>query len=348
MCKSRIESIGLYLPERRVSTAELIGRMEKKPDFDLEQITGIAERRVRSAEEDSFALARKAAEDCLKHSSIRAEDLEIVIFTSITRFRDGLTVHFEPTMSLQLKQALGASAAQNFDVSNACAGMLTGVYLLDNMIRAGVVKNGMVVSGECITPIAETAVREIRDPIDDQFASLTVGDSGAACILDNRGSAVEGIELIDFATAADRSMLCFGKPSDRGPGVAMYTKTREMHRNIKYLPYFLENLYQRNGQQLCPEAYDFIIAHQVSVGTIICYLQVLQAHYQTEEMPPALFSVHDCGNTSTTTHWVALYRALQEGKVPAGARVLFIGVASGINVGCMSARLGTLEVSHER
>jgi 3-oxoacyl-[acyl-carrier-protein] synthase-3 len=34
-----------------------------------------------------------------------------------------------------------------FDVSNACAGMLTGVTILNNWIRQGIVERGLVVSG---------------------------------------------------------------------------------------------------------------------------------------------------------------------------------------------------------
>ena len=344
MCKARIESLGLYLPSRRQTTSALVGQMEKQPEFDLEQITGIQERRVRAEDEDSYSLSLRAARDCLSHSAIRAEDLDVIIFTSITRFKDGLTFQFEPAISMHLKSQLGAVKAMSFDISNACAGMCTGVYILDNMIRAGMVKNGMIVSGECLTPGAQTAVREIKDPIDDQFATLTVGDSGAACILDDRGTEEEGIHFIDLMTAADLATLCFGMPSSQNPGIAMYTKTKQMHRASKYLPIALEKLHRRNQRELKPNEFDFIITHQVSLPSIFFYLQVIQEHFQTE-MPTALFSVQEFGNTATTTHFVALHRALQEGRVQAGARILFVPMASGMVVGCMSATLGKLEVS---
>ena len=346
MCKSRIDSIGLYLPSQRLTTAALVGQMEKQPEFDLEQITGIHERRVRAKDEDSYSLALRAAQDCLSHSAIPAEDLDVIIFTSLTRFKDGLTHQFEPAISLHLKTQLGAARAMTFDLSNACAGMFTGIYILDSMIRSGMARNGMIVSGECLTPGAETAVREIKDPIDDQFATLTVGDAGAACILDARGADEEGIHFIDLLTCAGMATLCFGMPSDQNPGIAMYTKTKQMHRFSKNLPLALEKLHRRNQRFLRPEEFDFIITHQVSVPSIFCYLQLIQEYYQTDNMPTALFSVQEFGNTASTSHFVALHRALQEGRIQPGARILFIPLASGIVVGCMAATLGKLEVGH--
>ncbi len=42
----RIESIGVYLPDRRVTTEELLAGCRHRPRWDLERITGIHERRV--------------------------------------------------------------------------------------------------------------------------------------------------------------------------------------------------------------------------------------------------------------------------------------------------------------
>lgn len=65
--------------------------MQFVPPFDLEDITGIQERRVRSKEEDSFTIALAVAQDALKKS--RYQPLEKAI---------------------------------HFDISNACAGMMSG------------------------------------------------------------------------------------------------------------------------------------------------------------------------------------------------------------------------------
>src|ERR1700761_8469089 len=147
---TRFEALGAYLPSTTVSPRDLIDGMQFEPQFDLQEITGIKTRRVHSKDpetfEDSYVLALLAAKDCLKRSRYKAQELDVIISGSITRYKGGYNNFFEPSFALHLKRALGAHSAIHFDVSNACAGMMTGVQLLDRMIRAGVVRNGMVVS----------------------------------------------------------------------------------------------------------------------------------------------------------------------------------------------------------
>ena len=59
-------------------------------------------------------------------------------------------------MSLSLKETLGARRAMSFDISNACAGMMTGVFIVNDLIRQGRIRRGMVVSGEYIYNWAST------------------------------------------------------------------------------------------------------------------------------------------------------------------------------------------------
>ena len=73
---------------------------------------------------------------------------------------------FDPSLSLMIKKELGITNAINFDVSNACAGMMSGVHILTELIKASVVKRGLVVSGEQISSIAMTAANEIEAPWD--------------------------------------------------------------------------------------------------------------------------------------------------------------------------------------
>ena len=88
-------------------------------------------------DEDSLTLAVEAAGDCIAHSDHQAEDLDLIVSSSISRYRAGLSYQFEPTLSLEIRDAIGARRAMTFDVANACAGMMTGVMILDSFIRGG-------------------------------------------------------------------------------------------------------------------------------------------------------------------------------------------------------------------
>ena len=79
-------------------------------DIDLERLTGVRERHVAGEGEDSYTLALGAARDALAHADCAAEDLDMLIVSSISRHVGGLRMQLEPPLSVSLKQALGADA----------------------------------------------------------------------------------------------------------------------------------------------------------------------------------------------------------------------------------------------
>jgi len=190
---ARLESLGVKLPSRRLTTRELMAGTRHRTNIDLERLTGIRERRVCSPGEDSLTLAVDAARDCLARSRHRAADLDVVVCASITRYVGGPSYVLEPPLSVAIAQAIGADRAITFDISNACAGMLTGVFLLVEMIRRGTIERGMVVSGEFISGLGANAAQDIRLVTSRQLASLTLGDAGAAVIVERATQGEEGI-----------------------------------------------------------------------------------------------------------------------------------------------------------
>jgi 3-oxoacyl-[acyl-carrier-protein] synthase-3 len=345
---SRFESIGAYLPSTVVSTDELTARMDYRPPFDLAEITGIRERRVADRRPDSYqdslTLATLAARDCLARSRYTPGELDVVISASISRTRGADRLCFEPSFALQLATALGAGQAIHFDVSNACAGMMTGVQILDRMIKAGVVRTGMVVSGEQITPIADTAAREVAEPYDPQFGSLTVGDSAAAVILDASTSPADRIHYVDLMTCAGYAHLCIGMPSDRTPGMALYTDNQQMHKEerSRLWPSFQRDLLAKRGSSFAAEGYDYVVHHQVGAKWIRNFSRAGEAVFEAPS-PTSLAVVDRYGNTSTTSHFLVLHDHLKNRPAPASAKYLLVPAASGVVTGCLSATISSLE-----
>ncbi|MFT3716355.1 MAG: 3-oxoacyl-[acyl-carrier-protein] synthase III C-terminal domain-containing protein [Gordonia sp. (in: high G+C Gram-positive bacteria)] len=349
MYHSRFESLGAYLPTRSVTTKELISSLAHEPSFDFEAITGVAERRVRSTDpddyEDSYALALKAARDCLSRSQYSADQLDAVVSVSITRFgEDGEHIYYEPSFASMIAKELGADNALHFDLSNACAGMLTGTYLMDAMIRSGAITNALVVSGESITPISDTAVRELSGGYDPQFASLSVGDSGAAVVLDRSESEDDRIHYVDLFTAAEHADACLGMPSDQTAGVALYTDNRRMHNEARFKLWTdgqADHL-AAQGKTFADEEFDYIIHHQFGASAVAFMNQLGEREFGVP-MPEPLNVIEKYGNTSSTSHFVVLADHLRAGNVKHGAKVLMVPAASGIVTGYLSASISNLE-----
>lgn len=350
MSHSRFEAIGAYLPSKRVTTEELVSQLKATPGFDLEKITGVKERRFRSTEpdniEDSFTLAMNAVEDCLSRSQYAASDLDVIISTSITRSKDGTKMYMEPSFAGAIGRAIGAREdVITFDLSNACAGMLTGTYILDRMIRSGAVRRGIVVSGEAITPIAETAVEEISEKYDLQFASLTVGDSGAAVVLDQAVDDADKIHYIELTTASEYSHLCLGMPSEKSQGVALYTDNRKMHNESRFLLWTdTQGKYlEKQGGSFADENFDYMIHHQFGAGAIPFINAIAEREFGVP-MPPDLNVIEKYGNTSTTSHFIVLHDQLSQQSIPSGAKVLMVPAASGVVAGFLSTTISSLKV----
>ncbi|MFT7520899.1 MAG: 3-oxoacyl-[acyl-carrier-protein] synthase III [Kiritimatiellia bacterium] len=343
---TRFESVGLYLPERIVTTKELVDRLQQPPVFDLQHFTGIESRHERAEHEDTLTLCVEAANDCLSRSKYDAKDLDVIISCSITRVRGKANYYLEPAVSLWVKNELGARTAIHLDVSNACAGMFTGVYLLDSMIKSGAVRNGMVVSGECNSPIYETAVREIDSPFDEQFASLTVGDAATAVIMDQHSTNADQLHYIEMITCSESAYLCLGKPSLKSTGIALYTKNSKLHGsdNLKVWPFYVKKLLADKGTDFASEGFDHLVPHQL--GTRFTQKSVgLAEKGLGTKLPPPIHVLKSCGNTSSTSHFVALYLALQDGRVQAGDKLIFYPAASGIVSGCIAVTVSDMGLS---
>lgn len=328
--RSRFESIGRKLPGKILTTRELMARTRHRTGIELERLTGIHQRHVCSEGEDSFTLAVGAARDCLRHSNYSASDLEMVISCSITRFRDGLRNRYEPALSHAIKNAIGASGALSFDISNACAGMMTGVFILNEFIQSGQISRGMVVSGESISNLGTNAAKQIRFVLSNQLASLTLGDAGTAVILE-RAPEGGGIPVVGFTTLSEHSRLCLGMPSPVGPGASMYTKARTIHKvAISDSPALLKEALDASG--LSFGDIDYVIPHQTSARAIEKGTREISEKLGVSPKN-VVVTVDEFGNTSSTTHFVALYKYLTEGRFKKGDNIMLISFASGLEVG---------------
>jgi 3-oxoacyl-[acyl-carrier-protein] synthase-3 len=345
--RSRIESVGRRLPTGRLSTAELLAMCRRGFRIDLERMTGIRERRVCGDGEDSFSLAIDAAWDCLAHSRRAARDIEVLISCSITKYKGRRSYRFEPAMSLSVKEAIGAGQAVHFDVANACAGMLTGVSILNEMIRAGSVRCGMVVSGEYISSISDNATRHVRSPSSPELASLTVGDCGSALILERVENGEPGIDACELTTHARWDHLCVGQACADAPGAVMRTQARKLHDvAIRSATAVIERALARSGLASLGDI-DVAIPHQTSMRAIREGTRHLMRELGAAPKE-VVYNLERYGNTASTTLFLALHQCLEEGRLRRGQKVLLVSYASGVVVGALVFTVDQIEEGYGR
>ncbi|HEU5031417.1 MAG TPA: 3-oxoacyl-[acyl-carrier-protein] synthase III C-terminal domain-containing protein [Spirillospora sp.] len=328
----RVESVGRRLPPARLTTAELMASTRHRTKIDLERLTGVRERRIVAGRDDSMSLAVAAAADCLSRSRHGPEEIEAVVSCSISKYDGGLVQRIEPPMSLAVASAIGAGDAVAFDVANACAGMLTGVLLVTDRIRRGEIRCGMVVSGEYISRLGANAAAHVRSIASRELASLTLGDAGAAVILDRAPEGGRGVEFVGFTTISRHSRLCLGFPDRHAPGARMFTRARALQRAaIADVPVLLREALDAAGLEIGD--IDHVIPHQTSVRAIRKGIRGANEALGGASRNPVVVTVDRYGNTASTTHFVALAEELRAGRVRPGDRVALIGLASGLEIG---------------
>ena len=339
--RARVGSLGRHLPSSHLLTEDLMATTRHRTRIDLERLTGIHDRRVSVGDEDSYSLAIAAALDCLSRSPHPASSIEVVINCSITKYRGGLVQRLEPPMSAAVAQAIGATSAMTFDLSNACAGMLSGVMVLNDWIRQGRVERGLVVSGEYISQLGQNAAQHVRNVMSRELASLTLGDAGAALLLERAPAGVSGIRVAGFTTVADHSRLCLAYGVDGDPGARMFTRSRAIQKTaIADTPVLLQEVLDSVGIALSDV--DQVITHQTSARAIKKGMAEISEALGAAPRHDAVISVDHYGNTASTTHTVALIDELEAGRINAGENVALVALASGLEIGII---LLTLEES---
>jgi 3-oxoacyl-[acyl-carrier-protein] synthase-3 len=334
---ARIASVGVDLPRRTLSTSDLVASCRHPIEADVERLTGIRERRVCSDGEDSYTMAAAAAADCLARSPYAAQDVEMLVSCSISKGRADLAYMYEPPMSVAIQRAIGADGALCFDVANACAGMVTGLAIVNDFIRRGAIRCGMVVSGEFISHIGRTATRNVTGTSSPQMPSLTLGDAGAAVLLERAENGCGGIRACELVSFAEHSDLCVAKPTapDDEPGWAMHTDALKLHLvAIDSAAPTIARALESAGLGL--DTIDYVIPHQTTEHAIrIGTLRVLRALGAHRFAGQIVYNLDGLGNTASTTHFVALHRCLLDGRIAAGRRVLLLSFASGMVVGAV-------------
>ena len=302
----------------------------------LEALTGIVERRWW---EDGHRLsdgAIAAAKHALEASSVRAEQLEALIYGSVCR------EYFEPATACRVAAGIGVGPeAAVHDVSNACLGVLNGIIEIANRIELGQIRAGMVVGCETSREINEIVIEQMlrtrsMDFFKQSLATLT-GGSGAVAVLltDGSFSASKGRKLLGgvWRTAPQFHGLCrWGiEPDPRGdPGrFQQFTRTDSaavlangVELGLQTWKAFLKQL------GWSADRVDKVISHQVGSSHRDSILKLLGIPDSKD------FSTYPyLGNMGTVSLPMTAGLAEERGFLEPGDRVAFLGIGSGLN--CM-------------
>lgn len=167
--RSKILGLGMYVPENIVTNFDLEKMMETSDEW-IQKRTGIQERRWVNDETSTSDLALKASEMAIKNANIKKEEIDLIIFATLSPDHDF------PGSGCFLQAKLGLATIPTLDIRQQCTGFLYGLSLADNLIKSGSYKNILLIGAEVHSKGLDKTTRG-RD------VSVLFGDGAGAAII---------------------------------------------------------------------------------------------------------------------------------------------------------------------
>lgn len=192
--------------------SETYARLGLRPGM-LEALAGISQRRWWTPDVSFADAAAMAGAKALAEAGIRADQVGLLVDTSVCRDR------LEPSAAVDVHAQLGiGTSCLNFDLSNACLGFINGMQLAAMMIDSGQVDYALIVDGEGSRYTQERTIERLQRPsttkadILNNFATLTLGSGGAAMVLGRASEHPSGHRFVGGVSraATEHHRLCVG------------------------------------------------------------------------------------------------------------------------------------------
>ncbi|AHF15935.1 3-oxoacyl-ACP synthase III family protein [Niabella soli] len=175
-----IAGIGSYVPDNVVTNTELTEYMNTS-DAWIRERTGIEERRYATRFEQTTAtLGAEAAKIAIERAGITKEDIDFVIFATLS------PDYFFPGCGVLVQRILELKDVGALDIRNQCSGFIYGLSVADQFIKTGMYKNILLIGAEVHSYAMDFSTR-------GRNVSVIFGDGAAAVVLQPSPDAARGL-----------------------------------------------------------------------------------------------------------------------------------------------------------
>ncbi len=169
MLASKIESVGGYVPERRVTNHDLEVMLNTTDDW-IVQRTGIHARHWVHPEQSTSDLALEASRIAIEKAKIPVSAIDMIVFA--TSFPDTDL----PGAASFLHAKLGMKNVPYFEIRQACSGFVYALSLADQFIRTG--------HKQCILVVGAEVQSKVMDLTPNgRNTSVLFGDGAGAVVV---------------------------------------------------------------------------------------------------------------------------------------------------------------------
>lgn len=304
---AQVVSLGHYLPETVVTTAEVAGRLGVDAEWIVAR-TGILERRMAAKDETVAdmataaalaALANLAADARYAGSAARIDTVVVATSTAESTM---------PNVAAQVAAQIGLGHPAAFDVNTACAGFCYSLGIADSMIRSGTSQGVLIVGADKATAWLDW---------DDWSTGILFGDgAGAVVVVPHDRRAVGPVVWGSIGEKADLISI---DPRDR----VLRQDGRAVFRWATGLGGMVREICERSDMTLDDLA--GFVPHQANLRIV----NALVKHLGLEGVTSST-DVVETGNTIAATIPLALSRMRSRGEFAEGGNVLLFGFGAGL------------------
>lgn len=329
MYHSKISGLGFYVPDNVVTNDDLSKIMDTN-DAWIQERTGIKERRhVVRGEDTTTTMGVKAAQIAIERSKIAKEDIDFVIFATLS------PDYYFPGPGVLVQRDLGLRTVGALDVRNQCSGFVYAISIADQYIKTGMYKNILVIGSE----LHSTGL-DMTDK--GRGVSVIFGDGAGAAVLSREEDLSKGIlsthlhsegqhaeELVLIAPGMGKrwvtDILAENDPNDESYFPYMNGQFVFKNAVVRFAEVINEGLEANN---LNVSDISMLIPHQANLRIS----QFIQHKFQLTD-DQVFNNIQKYGNTTAASIPIALTEAWESGKIKEGDLVVLAAFGSGFTWG---------------
>ncbi len=322
--RARISGVGMYLPEERITNAEL-GRIM---NYDVETYLadkGIGVRYRAAADQATSDMAVQAARQALRQAGLQPEDVDLIVLATDT------PDFVSPPTSAVIQHKLGAANAGVFDINAACTdetiAMAIGAHYI--ALEPGV-EHVLVIGGYGMTkwldwsPYDESASKVL--------AMLFSDGAGAVVLSPSEEPGYLSSKMLTEGSYWDTYGIYLG--TARPPTSEMIESRQHclrFHENghrvpadfntVRWPPLLQETL-EVVGRT--PDDLKLVLMNQVDLGSVQTTLEALGLSMDKTHWVADRF-----GYAGSASVFMALYDALEQGRIASGDLIAFCTSGAG-------------------
>jgi 3-oxoacyl-[acyl-carrier-protein] synthase-3 len=325
MYHSKISGLGFYVPENVVTNDDLSKIMETNDEW-IQERTGIKERRhVVKGEDTTTSMGVKAAKIAIERAGISKDDVDFVIFATLS------PDYYFPGPGVLVQRDLGLKTVGALDIRNQCSGFVYALSVADQYIKSGMYKNILIIGSELHSHGLDMTTR-------GRGVSVIFGDGAGAAIISREEDLTKGIlsthlhsegqhaeELSLVAPGMGKrwvtDIIADNDPNDESYYPYMNGQFVFKNAVVRFSEVINEGL-QANNLQVSD--IDMLVPHQANLRIS----QFIQQKFKLSD-DQVYNNIQKYGNTTAASIPIALTEAWEQGKIKSGDTVVLAAFGSG-------------------